>query len=598
MNKVVHVLQQNKKLIVFVVVCLQFACKSSNIEKNTAQPNIIVILTDDQGWGDLSLNGNTNINTPNIDELAANGAVVERFYVNSVCSPTRAEVLTGRYHVRGGVYSTSEGGERLDLDETTIADIFKENGYKTAAFGKWHSGTQAPYHPITRGFDEFYGFTSGHWGNYFSPMLDHNGKIIKGEGFLPDDLTSHAINFIEENKDNPFFLYIPYNTPHSPMQVPDKWWTKFENKDIKVDHRHMDKENVEFTKAAYALCENIDWNVGRIIEKINNLKLAENTIIVYLSDNGPNSYRYNGELKGKKGDTDEGGVRVPFIIDWKGKISKGKKVDHIAGSIDILPTLADLANIEIQHKKPLDGKSFKPLLFEDNIAWEDRYLVTYWKENISLRNDQFMLDQDEQLFDLIKDPQQLTNIAPKNKEQLNDMIAYKKKWVLEVLSELPKEDTRTNTIGYPNFKNTQLPARDAIPHGNIKRSNRWPNDSFLTNWTSVKDSITWDIEVLETGMYEAVAYYTCSEDNLGSTIALGFDGQSVSTKITEAHNPPFVDFDKDRIPREESYVKEFKSLKIGNIKLSKQQNTLTLKATNKVGDSIMDFRLLTLEKIN
>lgn len=582
--------------IIFVLTLLIVSC--STAEDVQRPPNVIVILTDDQGWGDLSMNGNSKINTPNIDELAANGAVVERFYVNSVCSPTRAEILTGRYHVRGGVYSTSEGGERLDLDETIIAEIFKDNGYKTAAFGKWHSGTQAPYHPNTRGFEEFYGFTSGHWGNYFSPMLDYNGKIVKGEGFLPDDLTNHALSFIETNKDNTFFLYIPYNTPHSPMQVPDKWWNKFKDMDIEIDHRHMDKENTQFTKAAYALCENIDWNVGRINDKINNLQLAEKTIIVYLSDNGPNSYRYNGELKGKKGNTDEGGVRVPFIIGWKDKINKGKKINHIAGSIDILPTLADLADIDIQHKKPLDGKSLKPLLLKEKIAWDDRYLVTYWNGNISLRNNQFMMDQDENLFDLTKDPGQITNIASQNTRLLETMIAYKKKWILEVLSELPKEDTRTTAIGYPNFKSTQLPARDAMPHGNIKRSNRWPNDSYLTNWTSIKDSITWDVEVLETGMFEVVAYYTCSKENLGSSIELSFDNEFVRTKINEVHNPPFVGFEKDRIPREESYVKEFKPMNMGVIKLTKQQNTLTLKAVNKVSNSIMDFRLLTLEKVN
>ena len=179
---------------------LILSCNFSKIEKQVKHPNVIIILTDDQGWGDLSMSGNTNINTPNIDKLAQNGAVFERFYVSPVCSPTRAEILTGRYHVRGGVYSTSEGGERLDLDETTMADNFKQNGYKTAAYGKWHNGMQYPYHPNARGFDDFYGFCSGHWGNYFSPMLEHNGEIVKGDGFLPDDLTNKALSFIESNK--------------------------------------------------------------------------------------------------------------------------------------------------------------------------------------------------------------------------------------------------------------------------------------------------------------------------------------------------------------------------------------------------------------
>ncbi|HUX58013.1 MAG TPA: sulfatase-like hydrolase/transferase, partial [Bacteroidales bacterium] len=210
---------------IFYPVLAGFSGCMSQPEK---YPNIIIILSDDQGWGDLSINGNINLNTPNIDRMANTGAKFNRFYVCPVSSPTRAEFLTGRYHSRSGVYSTSEGGERLNLDETTIADVFKKAGYSTAAFGKWHNGMQYPYHPNARGFDEFYGFCSGHWGEYFSPkFLEHNGEIVQGNGFITDDLTEKAIAFIDSHKNKPFFLYVPYNTPHSPMQVPDQWWSKF-----------------------------------------------------------------------------------------------------------------------------------------------------------------------------------------------------------------------------------------------------------------------------------------------------------------------------------------------------------------------------------
>ena len=177
------------------------------------QPNIVVILTDDQGWGDLSLHGNKNLSTPNLDALAKSGVQFDRFYVCPVCSPTRAEFLTGRYHARGGVFSTTAGGERLNLDEVTIADTFKAAGYNTGAFGKWHNGMQYPYHPNGRGFDEYYGFTSGHWGHYFSPVLEHNGALTRGKGFCVDDFTNKAMDFIEESvkQDQPFFTYLPYN---------------------------------------------------------------------------------------------------------------------------------------------------------------------------------------------------------------------------------------------------------------------------------------------------------------------------------------------------------------------------------------------------
>ncbi len=165
------------------------------------RPNIVVILADDQGWGDLSVNGNTNLSTPNIDSLARDGALFDRFFVCSVCAPTRAEFLTGRYHPRGGVRGVSAGAERLNLDEKTIAQVFKGAGYATGAFGKWHNGSQYPYHPNARGFDEYYGFTSGHWGHYFDPELDHNGELVRGKGYITDDLTDHALRFIEQQQE-------------------------------------------------------------------------------------------------------------------------------------------------------------------------------------------------------------------------------------------------------------------------------------------------------------------------------------------------------------------------------------------------------------
>ena len=174
--------------------------------------------------------------------------------------------------------------------------MFKANGYATGAFGKWHNGTQSPYHPNDRGFDEYYGFTSGHWGHYFSPPLDHNGKIVRGNGFVVDDFTDHALKFIEDNQDEPFFCYLPYNTPHSPMMIGDEYYDKFKDADPAMRHRDPKKEDVMMTRAALAMCENIDYNVGRLMEKLDDLELADDTIVIYFSDNGPNGYRWNGDM--------------------------------------------------------------------------------------------------------------------------------------------------------------------------------------------------------------------------------------------------------------------------------------------------------------
>lgn len=288
------------------------------------RPNVVVFLSDDQGWGDLSASGNTNLATPNIDSLARDGALFERFFVCPVCSPTRAEFLTGRYHARGGVRGVSTGQERLDLDEVTIAQMFKNAGYATAAFGKWHNGLQAPYHPNDRGFDEFYGFCSGHWGDYFDPPLEHNRQFVRGRGFIIDDLTDHALEFISQHKSKPFFCYLPYNTPHSPMQVPDEDWQRFEGKPLKQLASDPSAEDVPKSRAALAMCENIDRNVGRVLAKLEELQLAQNTIVLYFCDNGPNSPRWNGGMKGLKGSTDEGGVRSPLLIRYRRESSRGR----------------------------------------------------------------------------------------------------------------------------------------------------------------------------------------------------------------------------------------------------------------------------------
>lgn len=558
-------------------------------------PNVIVILTDDQGWGDLSVNGNTNLSTPNIDQLAADGAAFDRFFVCPVCSPTRAEFLTGRYHPRSGIYSTSAGGERMNLDEMTIAQTFKSAGYATAAYGKWHNGMQYPYHPNGRGFDDYYGFCSGHWGDYFSPPLEHNGQLVQGDGFMINDFTNHALQFIESHKDQPFFLYLPLNTPHSPMQVPDRWWKKFEDMQLGMRHRDPEKENELHTRAALAMCENIDWNVSRILKKLDDLKLAEDTIVVYFCDNGPNGWRWNGGMKGRKGSTDEGGVRSPLFVRWPHKIDANTKIPQIAGVIDLLPTLADLAGIEVASKKPLDGVSLKPLLLGNGDSWRDRIIFSHWRSRVSARTQQFRLDNKGNLFDITADPGQYEPVSKKHPEVTERLKAAVERFKEEVVAGYDQDD-RPFLIGHPDYKYTQIPARDGIAHGGIERSNKFPNCSYFRNWTSLDGEITWDAEVGATGDYDVELQYACPAKDVGSTIELSFGDNRLVSKITEAADPPARGDEHDRVPRVESFVKDFKSMKLGTIHLEKGPGTLTLRALEKPGDQVMEFRLLLLTR--
>ena len=560
------------------------------------QPNVVVILTDDQGWGDLSLNGNTNLSTPHIDSLARDGARFDRFYVCPVCSPTRAEFLTGRYHPRSGVYSTSAGGERMDLDETTVADLFRAAGYRTAAFGKWHNGMQYPYHPNGRGFEQFYGFCSGHWGHYFSPLLERNGQLTKGRGFLVDDLTSEAIRFIERHRTEPFFVYLPLNTPHSPMQVPDEYWQRVQDRSLAMHHRDG-QENELHLRAALAMCENIDGNVGRLLRKLDDLELTRETIVVYFHDNGPNGVRWNGDMKGRKGSTDEGGVRSPLLCRYPARIPAGRGIPQIAAAIDLLPTLCALADVAPDTNKPLDGKNLAPLLTSATPTWphQERLLFSHWRGRVSARSQRYRYDHRGQLFDLQQDPGQRTPLqAPRVEARFQAAVEA---WKRELLPEL-QSDERPFIVGHPGAISTQLPARDARTTGDIVRSNRFPNCSYFTNWCSTQDSIYWDIDVPHQGRFLVELYYTCSEANLGSTIELSFGKAKVTAPVLVAHDPPEVGAEQDRSPRQESYVKDFRPMQIGPVDLSRGSGKLTLRATDVAGQQVLDFRLLMLHRVD
>ncbi len=579
------------KYLLCLLVMFSVAISAAAAQK----PNVLIFLTDDQGWGDLSVNGNTNLATPNIDSLAKDGATFENFYVCAVCAPTRAEFLTGRYHPRTGVSGVSIGQGRLNLGETTIADVFKSAGYATGAFGKWHNGTQSPYHPNDRGFDEYYGFTSGHWGHYFSPSLDHNGKKVRGKGYIVDDFTNHALAFIEANRERPFLCYVPYNTPHSPMMVDDRFYEKFANIDPKMKHRDPDEEDVMMTRAALAMCENIDWNVGRILKKLDELELRENTIVVYFSDNGPNSFRWNGGMKGKKGSVDEGGVRSPFFIRWPERIRDGTTVSEVTSGIDLLPTLASMAGIELKTAKPIDGRDFSPLLFKRDPRWEPRLLFNVWRNRVSVRTERFRLDDKGRLFDIQKDRGQIADISasyPGDVQHLKDAAA---KFRSEMMDNLAKFADRPFTVGYA--ESTTLPARDGIPHGTIARSSKAPNNSFFESWTSEDDAITWNVQVGTAGDYEAIVHYTCRESDVGATIRLGVEGGKFTERtVTEAFDPPLYDKSKERVAKSHYFVKDFKPLSLGTLNLDKGRALLRLTAPNITGEEAIDVHSIELNR--
>jgi arylsulfatase A-like enzyme len=557
-------------------------------------PNLVIFVADDSGWGDYSHSGNQQVRTPNIDSIARSGATLDRFFVCAVCAPTRAEFLTGRYHSRGGVRGVSTGQERLNTDEKTFAEAFKAAGYATGCFGKWHNGSQWPYHPNARGFDEYYGFTSGHWGEYFDPPLEHNGRPTRGKGYIADDLTARALEFIERHRGRPFLCYIPYNTPHSPWAVPDEYWQRFKDKPVNQRGTEPEREQIDQTRCALAMMENLDANVGRVLQRLDALNLNGNTIVIYFSDNGPNGARWNGGMKGIKGSTDEGGVRSVCFIRWPGGgIRAGTVVREIAGAIDLLPTLSALTGAKRIGDRPLDGRDLAPLLRGERVDWPDRILFSHQNGNVSARSQRYRLDARGALFDMLDDPGQTKNIAPGQPDIAARITKAVAEWRAEVL---PKgKDDRPYPVGYAEFPRTPLPARDGIPHGGVKRSAGAPNCSYFVNWSSRDDKMTWDIEVSTAGIYGVEILYTCPVADAGSTIELEFNGAKLAGKVTPGWNPPlYTNQDTIQRPAGESQMKEFRALALGTIRLEKGRGLLTLRAMEIPGQRVMDVRQINL----
>jgi arylsulfatase A-like enzyme len=562
-------------------------------EKVQEKPNVLFILTDDQGWGDMSSHGNEILETPVLDQLAADGAEFDRFFVSPLCAPTRASLLTGRYHLKTGATSVSKGLEIMDADEETIAEVFKENGYAIGIFGKWHNGSHYPNRPTEQGFDEFIGFCAGHWTNYFNTTLDSGYTEIQTKGFITDYLTDKAIDFIDRKKDGPFFCYVPFNAPHSPFQVPDKYFDKYKAKGL-------DDE----LASIYGMVENVDDNIARLLKKLDDDGLAENTIVVFMTDNGPNGVRYNGHMKGVKGHVDEGGVRVPSIIKWPGKIAVGKKIKQMGAHIDWLPTLTELCGIKHTSKKGIDGISLaNSILNEEPEITKDRTIFSHvahleleLKDKPgTLRTEQYrfvLKGEKPELYDMINDPNQENDIAESKIEKVNDFNNLYQSWFKDASKNYqPIKPVSLNT----DF--VELPAYESQFSGQLKfiEGHGWAHD-YLVNWTSNEDEITWLVNSDTEKEMTVFMRYTCPENELGSKIAVSLDNNNVTNSVTKAFDPPLIE-SPDRIRRKENYEKDWALMEIGKLKINKGQSELKLSTLNVSKNEVADFKSLILRDI-
>ena len=412
-------MKRSRNLVVFVsawsvLALLACAGRGPAAESQERPPNVILVMPDDQGYGDLGCHGHPLLRTPHLDALHGRSVRLTDFHVDPTCSPTRSALMTGRYSARTGVWHTIMGRSILRADEVTMADVFASSGYATGMFGKWHLGDNYPYRPQDRGFQEVLahggggvGQTPDYWGNtYFDDTYWHNGKPEKQKGYCTDVFFSAALGFIEKNKDRPFFAYVPTNAAHGPFRAPPEYARPF--KDRGVNDRQAN---------FFGMIVNIDDNMGRLLGKLNALGIEKNTIVIFMTDNGTAAGSFNDGMRGKKGSQYNGGHRVPCFIHWPGRIEGGRDLDPVTAHVDLLPTLVDLCGLKRPEGVKLDGTSLRPLI--EGKAWPERTLMVQsqriehpqkWRK-CAVMTDRWHYVDGKELYDMEADPSQKKNVA-------------------------------------------------------------------------------------------------------------------------------------------------------------------------------------------
>jgi arylsulfatase A-like enzyme len=428
-------------------------------------PNVLILITDDQGYGDLSLHGNPILRTPNLDSIGTSGAQFTQFQVCPVCSPTRASLMTGRYNYRTGVVDTYLGRSMMYPDEVTMPECLAAAGYRTGIFGKWHLGDCYPLRAIDQGFQEAVVCKGGGVGqpsdppgnSYFDPILHRNGSEKKYAGYCTDIFFTEAMKFIAKHRSQPWFCYLATNAPHDPLQVGDEFVRPFQGKGLD-----------EATAKTYGMVANIDKNTGRLLAHLGELGLERDTILIYLTDNGPQRDRYNAGMRGRKGTVYQGGIRVPFFVRYPRLVKPGTKIDHAAAHIDVLPTILELCGVATRASQPaMDGRSLAPLLRGESAGWGDRTLFTQWHRgdepelfrDCAARTQQYKLVNGTQLYDLAADPYEQYDMATKLPEVTARLRRQTEAWFKDVSSTRGYAPPRID-IGAPQEALTILTRQD------------------------------------------------------------------------------------------------------------------------------------------
>ena len=453
-------------------ICLLLTACTEPQDVPDTPPNVIIIITDDQGHGDFGFYGNPVLQTPHLDEMARNSARLENYYVSPVCAPTRASLMTGRYNYRTRVVDTYIGRAMMEPEEVTLAERLRSAGYKTGIFGKWHLGDSYPMRPMDQGFEESLvhkgggigqpSDPTGAEGKYTDPTLLHNGELKEMKGYCTDIYFSEAMQWIEDAHDQaPFFAYIPTNAPHGPYHdVPDSLYQYYKSLNLNhglfpedPNHPFTNEMNADRVARIFAMIANVDQNVGRLFNTLDQLGITDNTLVLFMLDNGPNTRRFVNGMKGMKTSVYEAGVHSPLFAHWPGTLEPGDASDRIAAHIDISPTILDAAGQDPTSIPEFDGISLLPLLKRDASNWPDRNIfiqthrgdvpVRYhhffarsqnWKlvHHSGFGPENFEGDPKFELYNMATDPLETENVADQFPDTLQALIAAYDAWFDDV----------------------------------------------------------------------------------------------------------------------------------------------------------------------
>ena len=498
----------NKALILLAMLVAAATPDASAAASSNARPNVVLIMTDDQGYGDLSCHGNPVLKTPNLDRLYNESVRLIDYHVAPTCTPTRAALMTGHWSNRTGAWHTTLGRSLLREDEITLGQIFNEAGYATAMFGKWHLGDNYPFRPEDRGFGEVMrhgggtiGETSDFWNNaYFDDTYFHNGKPEPVQGYCTDVWFDYARRFIKAQKraSKPFLAYVSTNAPHWPMHAPPGFAASYEEKlGVYVGH-------------FFGMIANIDHNVGRLRKFLEDEGLAENTIFIFTTDNGTKAGDkiFNAGMRGKKTSEYDGGHRVPFFIHWPaGGLVGGRDVEPITAHVDVLPTLIDLCAIDTPKGLKFDGRSIRPLLDNmteaENGSWPNRILVTdsqrflkpvKWNKT-AVMTSRWRLVNGEELYDIKRDPGQKNNVAVLHPEVITRLTAFYDNWWGELKPTF--KNVPAICLGHNAENPVVLTSHDWVTLGKVA----W-NQSLVRQALEKPTKIGyWNVNVVEAGDY-------------------------------------------------------------------------------------------------